>query len=331
MSTFDYIERTLKVVALIAIPVVVAIVGYFIQGALQARELARDYTKLAIGILQDKTSSKHLRHWAIRVLNTNSEIKLPTEAIDDLIEGRSNLPRMQDLQAAAPTYSPPLPVHEKSAGEVFEQIARGLATPEFYEDREIKSPGWKGILVKVSKPYLVPLSHICVDVTLQEEESGIRITVPEQCYSEEWTVGCEAAVAGVIANVRVRDKIVALWYGRSSAHVLAPPRKLDIAHATAADLIESTVRPSDDLTQHWVRTPGWTGIVLDQKRISDVEVVYEIQEDSTGIAIRVSSFDAEGMWFGKIGDRVRVTGRLAKVSEPDRVELDFGFIEAFRE
>jgi LAS superfamily LD-carboxypeptidase LdcB len=93
---WDTVERTSKVLSIAAIPVVIAVGGWYIQRQLQNQTVSRDYVQLAVSILKepdDKTKIKpELRAWAVDLLKDNSPTKLSDEVINQLKTGQTILP-----------------------------------------------------------------------------------------------------------------------------------------------------------------------------------------------------------------------------------------------
>jgi WD40 repeat protein len=87
-------ERLAKLLSLVAIPVVLAVVGWFIQNSLAERNVSQEYVKLAVTILKepkDKTDAL-LRSWAADLLNQNSPTKFSPDVLRALKEGQATLP-----------------------------------------------------------------------------------------------------------------------------------------------------------------------------------------------------------------------------------------------
>lgn len=88
------IERLAKILSLVAIPVVLAILGWVIQNRLSDRNLSQEYVKLAVSILEKPKSSEipaGLRDWAVDLLNQNAPTKFSAETIRQLKTGEINL------------------------------------------------------------------------------------------------------------------------------------------------------------------------------------------------------------------------------------------------
>ena len=62
-----------SIAASIAIPLILAIVGYIVQDKLSTEGLRKDYVQIAISILKER-QDEDLRKWAVKVLDENSPI-----------------------------------------------------------------------------------------------------------------------------------------------------------------------------------------------------------------------------------------------------------------
>ncbi|WP_095191216.1 hypothetical protein [Pseudomonas sp. Irchel 3E19] len=70
-----------QIFSMIAIPVVLALIGYWVQRGVQDQQIKRDYGNLAISLLAPKKegevqTSPELTNWAIKLLNDSAPIKL---------------------------------------------------------------------------------------------------------------------------------------------------------------------------------------------------------------------------------------------------------------
>jgi len=65
-------------VASIAIPLVIALIGHWYTDALKERELRIRYVELAISILnhEPKDHTREIRNWAIEIVNEHSSVKM---------------------------------------------------------------------------------------------------------------------------------------------------------------------------------------------------------------------------------------------------------------
>ena len=78
----DRLERwkqVAQIASAVAVPVVLAILGYFVQRSLADAGLKKDYVQMALSVLKEAPSKENeqLRKWAIAVLDKNSPVPLP--------------------------------------------------------------------------------------------------------------------------------------------------------------------------------------------------------------------------------------------------------------
>jgi len=91
-----------QIASAIAIPFVLAVVGYFIQKQLADEGLKKDYVSIATTILKENPAGQdpELRRWAVEVLESNSPIPFSRRAKEGLQKGPIFLavapPRMPD-------------------------------------------------------------------------------------------------------------------------------------------------------------------------------------------------------------------------------------------
>lgn len=73
-------------IALLLVPIVLAIVGYFVDETLKEQETRTEYIKIASSILRDRPSpdARAMRSWAIEVLKKYSEIPLDQDVVREL-------------------------------------------------------------------------------------------------------------------------------------------------------------------------------------------------------------------------------------------------------
>lgn len=94
LSRWNKIEQVSRALSLGAIPVVLAIGGWWIQNALSERSVNKDYVALAVSILSksDKEVDEGLRSWAVDLLNANSPVKFDPKVSQKLSSGEITLP-----------------------------------------------------------------------------------------------------------------------------------------------------------------------------------------------------------------------------------------------
>lgn len=73
-------KQIAQIISALAIPVVLALIGYFVQRSLADAGLKKDYVQMALGVLKDQPTKENaqLRQWAIAVLDKNSPIPIPS-------------------------------------------------------------------------------------------------------------------------------------------------------------------------------------------------------------------------------------------------------------
>lgn len=88
-ETLDRWKSIASIASAIAIPFVLAIVGYFIQRQLANEGLKKDYVSIATSILKESSVNQEpeLRRWAVTMLDANSPIPFSTKAKEGLERG----------------------------------------------------------------------------------------------------------------------------------------------------------------------------------------------------------------------------------------------------
>lgn len=103
-------EAIAKIGSLVAIPVVLAVVGWLVQDKLATRTVSKDYVQLAVSILSQPRQAgidPALRSWAVELLNDNSPVKFSAEVAGQLRSGVATLPieQSENLRALAGSYA----------------------------------------------------------------------------------------------------------------------------------------------------------------------------------------------------------------------------------
>ncbi|WP_410051967.1 WD40 repeat domain-containing protein [Bradyrhizobium sp. SZCCHNRI1009] len=93
-KSWEQTEAIAKILSLIAIPIVLAVVGWFVQSSLSAQTASQEYVKLSVSILKEPKDKVEpsLRSWAADLLNTSAPTKLSPQALQALKEGTAILP-----------------------------------------------------------------------------------------------------------------------------------------------------------------------------------------------------------------------------------------------
>ena len=91
---FDVVERVSKILSLAAIPLAVALGGWWIQERLATQTVSRDYVQLAVSILKEPVDKqdKELRAWAVGLVNAYSPVKLSARVVEGLETGNLAFP-----------------------------------------------------------------------------------------------------------------------------------------------------------------------------------------------------------------------------------------------
>jgi|LNAP01.1.fsa_nt_gb hypothetical protein len=81
-----------QIVSILAIPIVLALVGFWVQQSLQDQQIKRDYVNLAVSLLLPKKngeqeSPRELRKWAAKLLSDSSPVKLTEEQLTAIERG----------------------------------------------------------------------------------------------------------------------------------------------------------------------------------------------------------------------------------------------------
>jgi type II secretory pathway pseudopilin PulG len=129
------IERISKILAAIAIPVVLGVGGWVVQNQLQHQTAAlqqqlqnqtvsKDYVQLAVSLLREPDKSKvtpELRAWAVDLLNAYSAVRLDDTTARNLKSGAIALPPLEKFSAVPSSASPELDKDLRPALESFQK------------------------------------------------------------------------------------------------------------------------------------------------------------------------------------------------------------------
>ena len=91
---WDRFEKLARVLSLVAIPVVIALLGWSFQSRMTEKNVSRDYVNLAITILTNKDPAidPDIRSWAVDLLSQNAPVKLESDVAARLKAGELILP-----------------------------------------------------------------------------------------------------------------------------------------------------------------------------------------------------------------------------------------------
>jgi hypothetical protein len=129
VNRWTKIENVSRTVSLIAVPLVIAAVGWVVQRQLQQQAVSKDYVQLSVSILREpndpKRISPKLRGWAVDLLQATSPVKLEKDVADQLRNGESILPALETFKAAPSSgLSPEDDAKMKAALETFQEYLR---------------------------------------------------------------------------------------------------------------------------------------------------------------------------------------------------------------
>src|ERR1700722_14352819 len=99
MRFWDKLESSTKIISAIAIPVVIAIGGWWIQNSITRQSISKDYVTLTIGVLEKPKADidQSLREWAVDLLAEYAPTKFPTGTITRLKSGSINLGTLSSI------------------------------------------------------------------------------------------------------------------------------------------------------------------------------------------------------------------------------------------
>ena len=144
-TRWDRFEQLAKIGSLVAIPVLLAVGGWYIQDALSRRSVNKDYVQLAVSILteSDEKVDPGLREWAVELLNENSPTKFEPTVAKRLSQGQLSLP----LPASASPLTGEIPDFESilslSERDPRRTLARAVARVDvLFGDKFTTCTGW---------------------------------------------------------------------------------------------------------------------------------------------------------------------------------------------
>ena len=88
-GTLKKVQSIATIVSSVAIPIVIALVGWWVQSSISNEGIKKDYVQMAIGILKDTENQKdeEMRKWAVAVLDKNSPVPFSRDLRSKLVEG----------------------------------------------------------------------------------------------------------------------------------------------------------------------------------------------------------------------------------------------------
>lgn len=92
-TTLNRIQAYTSIASAVAIPIVIALVGWWVQSSISNESIKKDYVQMAIGILNSPDNEKNteMRKWAVDILNENSPVPLSLNLRNKLEQGSTFL------------------------------------------------------------------------------------------------------------------------------------------------------------------------------------------------------------------------------------------------
>ena len=176
----DNLERWKSVTSIasaIAIPFVLAIVGYFIQKQLADEGLKKDYVSIAANILKENSAGQEpdLSKWAVEVLEKNSPIPFTPNAKRSLEQG---------IPLVVPGPALPHPIESCMKAPKERTVGKALARLEANVKRGNTT----------NEPFETLLSHFMrfVDIVVAQEEQAGQTDASLRCMQSWATMIVEA-------------------------------------------------------------------------------------------------------------------------------------------
>lgn len=88
-ETLNKVQSIAAILSSVAIPIVIALVGWWVQSTVSTESIKKDYVQMAVGILKDteKQKDEEMRKWAVAVLDKYSPIPFSQSLRDKLEKG----------------------------------------------------------------------------------------------------------------------------------------------------------------------------------------------------------------------------------------------------
>lgn len=103
-ETLSKVQSIASILSAIALPIVLAVIGYVVQDKLSSEGIKKDYVGIAVGILKDRSLKEDddMRKWAVAVLDSNSPVPFSKDLKARLERGTSFVP----VPVACPGFPP---------------------------------------------------------------------------------------------------------------------------------------------------------------------------------------------------------------------------------
>ena len=92
-DTLKKAQAISSIISAVAIPLAIAVVGWWVQSSMKSEEIKIDYVQMAVGILKDQERKKDddLRKWAVSVLDKNSPVPFSGALRERLESGEAQI------------------------------------------------------------------------------------------------------------------------------------------------------------------------------------------------------------------------------------------------
>lgn len=89
-NRLEFWKQIAQIASALAVPLVLAFIGYLVQSSLADAGLKKDYVQMALGVLKDQPTKENeqLRQWAISVLDKNSPVPIPSALKSQLLTSK---------------------------------------------------------------------------------------------------------------------------------------------------------------------------------------------------------------------------------------------------
>ena len=209
---FERAKNLATIVSAIAIPIVLAIAGYFVQRELSNEGLKKDYVGIAASILKEDAAKQEpeLRTWAVKVLDDNSPVPFSKRAKEGLIAG-------SPVVVPGPAWiGPPEKCRKPPAKRTVYEALSKLS-------KEAKELDQRQLLLRMQD---------FVDVVLKQEQAALETAARLECL-QKWVVVEEKM------DIEYRERIGAL----SSKSVYEQLAQEKAAASSSAKVLKSASAP----------------------------------------------------------------------------------------
>lgn len=165
--TYERAKNLATIVSALAIPIVLALAGYFVQRQLSNEGLKKDYVSIAAGILKEDAAKQEpeLRTWAVKVLDDNSPVPFSKKVKEGLISG-------SPVVVSGPAWlNPP------------EKCLRPPAKRTVYQELSKLSKEAEGL----DERQLLLRMQDFIDVVVKQEQAALETAVRLECL-QKWVI-----------------------------------------------------------------------------------------------------------------------------------------------